>query len=222
MRIYLIRHAMTPGNLKRRFIGRTDEPLSEEGKELLKSRTYPQADIVFASPMQRCIQSAQIIYPEAEIHTVSDLKECDFGLFENHSDEELSGMPAYEAWISTGRMDAFPEGESVTGFKARSVSAFEDCLFDCLKHRIDSAAFVVHGGSIMSIMEAYGDPTRTYYEYQVKNGDGYELFLTDDPAGTDRICSGSDPGRPGVAAASGAHLRPSDQWDGKNYKKLFS
>ena len=31
----LIRHGMTPGNEEHRYIGRTDEPLSQKGREQL-------------------------------------------------------------------------------------------------------------------------------------------------------------------------------------------
>ena len=35
MDIFLIRHGMTPGNREHCYIGRTDEPLSEEGRAAL-------------------------------------------------------------------------------------------------------------------------------------------------------------------------------------------
>jgi alpha-ribazole phosphatase len=32
---------------------------------------------------------------------------------------------------------------------------------------------VVHGGTIMSVMEKYAVPKGNYYDFQVKNGQGY-------------------------------------------------
>lgn len=56
LKIYLIRHGKTQGNLSGKYIGsRTDEPLCEEGIRELKGKTYPQAQILFVSPMKRCI-----------------------------------------------------------------------------------------------------------------------------------------------------------------------
>ena len=43
IQLYLIRHSMTAGNLKKRYIGRTDESLCPEGIVLLKS--YIQKNI---------------------------------------------------------------------------------------------------------------------------------------------------------------------------------
>ena len=37
MQIVLIRHGQTPGNALRRYIGRTDEPLSAEGVRALEA-----------------------------------------------------------------------------------------------------------------------------------------------------------------------------------------
>mgnify|MGYP000220020035 FL=1 len=43
IQLYLIRHSMTAGNLKKRYIGRTDESLCPEGIVLLES--YIQKNI---------------------------------------------------------------------------------------------------------------------------------------------------------------------------------
>ena len=49
----------------------------------------------------------------------------------------------------------------------------------------------------MSIMDRYardenGQPDGSYYDYQVKNGEGYELIIADVSSGDGRICAGSD------------------------------
>ena len=36
-------------------------------------------------------------------------------------------------------------------------------------------ALIVHGGTVMSIMEAFAQPPAGYYDYQIKNGCGYIL-----------------------------------------------
>ena len=62
MKIILIRHGKTAGNIKGRYIGKTDEPLCEEGINEIRENTYPKADFVISSPMLRCRQTAEIIY----------------------------------------------------------------------------------------------------------------------------------------------------------------
>ena len=54
-KILLIRHGKTQGNLERRYIGRTDEPLCEAGRAALEGRSYPACDILLSSPMVRCL-----------------------------------------------------------------------------------------------------------------------------------------------------------------------
>lgn len=67
--IILVRHGKTAGNLEGRYIGsRTDEPLCEEGihalEEKVREGTYPPVDLVYASPMIRCRQTAKILWPK--------------------------------------------------------------------------------------------------------------------------------------------------------------
>ena len=100
MDIYLIRHGKTEGNLQGRYIGSTDEPLCEEGKRALFSmkeqKKYPYPEYLFQSPMKRCKESAEILFPQKEACTVSDLRECDFGRFEGKNYLELSEDADYQ------------------------------------------------------------------------------------------------------------------------------
>ena len=123
MKVYLIRHGETEGNREKRYIGRTDEPLCEEGVELLKRNEYPEAERIYISPMLRCRQSAEIIYPDREYEIVDTLRECDFGLFENKNYQELDGNPLYQKWIDSMGTLPFPEGESREDFT--EVAVFE-------------------------------------------------------------------------------------------------
>ena len=190
MRIYLIRHSMTKGNKEKRYIGTTDESLCLEGIQLLEERKgmYPEVTYVYVSPMKRCVQTAEIIYPEmmkAGAYSCNEkLRECDFGLFENHNYIELSGCPEYQAWIDSGGKLPFPEGESREAFIRRTLEGFWEVVRDAQAHDRETIAVVAHGGTIMSIMERYavkedGTPAGSYYDYQIKNGEGYELILAD-------------------------------------------
>ena len=66
MKIIFIRHGQTKGNEEKRYIGRTDESLSQKGIEEIKNRLYPDADTVWVSPMKRCVETAKIIYPDSK------------------------------------------------------------------------------------------------------------------------------------------------------------
>ena len=128
MKIVLIRHGATKGNLEKRYIGRTDEDLCGEGIKKLKEYTcagiYPPAQAVFSSPMKRCLSTAECIYPVQTPQIVWNFRECDFGLFEGKNYKELTGNPQYQQWIDSNGTLPFPGGEALTDFKKRSVRAF--------------------------------------------------------------------------------------------------
>lgn len=181
--ILLLRHSLTKGNLEGRYIGsRTDEPLCPEGISLLHKKEYPTVSVIYASPMIRCVETAGCIWPELSsgIITIPDLRECDFGAFENKNYGELNGNQDYQAWIDSGGTLPFPGGESSECFRQRCRDAFAQIVEKLHREEERSsmqyrAAVVAHGGSIMSILERYGYPKKDYFDYQVKNGCGYLL-----------------------------------------------
>ena len=46
------------------------------------------------------------------------------------------------------------------------------------KKQLPDLALFVHGGTIMSILEAYGTPRKSYYDWHLKNGEGWAFTLT--------------------------------------------
>ena len=177
MRIYLIRHSMTKGNKEKRYIGTTDESLCLEGIQLLEERKgmYPEVTYVYVSPMKRCVQTAEIIYPEmmkAGAYSCNEkLRECDFGLFENHNYIELSGCPEYQAWIDSDGRLPFPEGEDRECFIRRTMEGFRQMTELAWQENCGQIAAVVHGGSIMAILSCLMQDD--YFAYQVPNLAGY-------------------------------------------------
>ena len=187
--LILIRHGKTAGNLLGRYIGsRTDEPLCDEGREGLAGKQLPEVERLYVSPMKRCVETAEILWPgfdRKKMQKVMDLRECDFGDFENKNYKELSGNGDYQAWIDSNGTLPFPNGESMDAFKSRCLEAFARIVEEVSgaeqewiasgKTGIFQAGIVVHGGTIMAILEQYGYPKAAYFDYQVKNGCGYRL-----------------------------------------------
>ena len=173
MSVFLIRHGQTPGNLERRYIGcQTDEGLCGAGRAALEQIKIPPVRRVFASPMRRCLETAAILFPGLEPEIVSDFRECDFGAFEGLNYHDLNGRADYQAWIDSGGELCFPGGESRAQFAARCTAAF-----DGLRARLFEAdcALVVHGGTIMAIMEKNARPRAGYFDFQVPCGSGFIL-----------------------------------------------
>lgn len=177
MNIYFIRHGMTQGNKERRYIGKTEEPLCAEGRRALEEKRCPQVEKVFASPRIRCRETAAILYPHQEAVIIEELAECDFGTFEGKNAEELQGSEDFLKWTQSGGSLPFPGGESKESFGKRCLSGFEKVRNYCKTHQIEHAALVVHGGTIMSILEEIGRPKQEFYDYYVENGEGYQLIL---------------------------------------------
>ena len=157
MKIIFIRHLPTPGNEKRQYIGSTDEDLSQGAVERFRKMQpdnregiYPPVQYVIASPLKRCIRTAELIWPGIR-------------------------------WMESGGMTAFPGGEDQTGFRRRCADGVKQWIGRLLEKDAASAAFVVHGGTIMAALEALaklpeqdsGDPGERFYRWQAENGCGY-------------------------------------------------
>lgn len=171
MRILLIRHGLTAGNLEKRYIGRTDEPLCPDGITALKQCSYPRCTVLVSSPMQRCLQTAQILFHAQKINICEAFRECDFGDFEGMNYAELNGDPQYQAWIDSGGTMPFPDGESPVEFRKRCCDGFRQVI---QQHAdAESIAFVVHGGTIMSILSQFALPHRDYYDWMTANAHGW-------------------------------------------------
>lgn len=179
IKIALIRHGKTYGNTFGRYIGVTDEPLCEEGIRQMSDRVMDTVDLVFVSPMTRCIQSAELLYPYARRVQIPEFRECNFGDFENKNYQELQSNPEYQKWVDSMATLAFPNGESPEAFKRRCVDGFDKMVDTCIRRHYKNVACVVHGGTIMSIMSTYGIPARDYFGWQVPNGCGYHICISE-------------------------------------------
>lgn len=189
MELAFIRHGKTKGNIQSRYIGTTDEDLCKEGIEELRSNIhiYPKADIIFTSPMKRCIQTAEVIYPGIErLNIIDEFREIDFGEFEGKNYVELNGNRKYQEWIDSGGKICFPGGEGRKEFEGRCINGFNKAVGICKRMYLDGilkdnsvVVFIVHGGTIMSIMEVFAEGQEDasgedmYFNYQCSNGHGY-------------------------------------------------
>ena len=149
MQILWIRHGQTPGNVQRRYVGRTDEGLTDEAKSCLQKKKVLMQDLcvqteggrnpgkwyhagafvpdfVYSSPMMRCRETAEILFPGQVLCVQEGLQEKDFGDFEYKNYEELkekgfitiSGRVNrqyfYERLYGTGN----PKGDTTMSYKA--------------------------------------------------------------------------------------------------------
>ncbi len=218
MKLYLLRHGITEGNKERHFNGcRTDEPLSQEGRDALKAIDDIPADAFkVSSPMKRARETAGIFFPEADPLIIEDLREMDFGIFEGKNHAMLDGDPAYQAWLDSGGEACIPEGETISDFRVRVMKGLGEAVTAASSNGADTLCIVAHGGTIMAAMS--GLTGEEYLGFNAPNGAGYVIELETDDAGNvtastayDRFCGGlrdgSDAWRPPQYTPSGSFNR---------------
>ena len=141
---YLVRHGSTEWNKERRFQGRADIPLSEEGREQARKakkmidRLFFEE--IFSSPLSRAVETAKIITCGRHLPIRIDdrLIERSFGSFEG---ELMAGIDINALHIL--RPDY--GGETLEENAAR----FRDFLDDLAQHSSKKDFLIVtHGGSI--------------------------------------------------------------------------
>lgn len=201
--LLVFRHGATQANLERRYAGcLTDEDLCAQGREQVArgrerlaafAREVSPAvraqmlspRVVYVSPLRRAVQTAALLFPQAEQRVVADLREMDFGLFENRTADELCADPAtgaaYRAFLDGGvscPSSAVSPGERIADFRARQAAAFahivrEQAAADGGTHLV---TVVAHGGTQMALFSQFcpwqvgGAGIDPYYAWQTPCG----------------------------------------------------
>ncbi len=191
--IYLIRHGMTKGNLEHRYLSYTEESILPSEETLLKAfrvthrecllREFdPESTSLVLSPRKRCMETAEVLLPELRDHDVmvrECLSEMDFGAFEYENYESLMSDPEkqayYQHFIDSGGELPFPEGESKAEFITRVSDGFCDILQELWHSNVKTICFVVHGGTIMGILDRFSCPRRSYFDWMCGCLEGYRM-----------------------------------------------
>lgn len=160
MQILWIRHGQTQGNVERRYVGRTDEGLTADAKEKLKMRKQQgigfEADLIYVSPMIRCRDTADLLFPEQRKVPWDGLQETDFGDFEYKNYEELKNDPVYQAWIDSNGQMLIPHGESGAIFALGAAKHMKNASLRREKktwRRLQLCAMVVQLCLLWSVMD---------------------------------------------------------------------
>ena len=179
--ISLIRHGRTAANDRGLYIGTTDLPLTDAGRsellDKLDSFVYPKVERVYMSPLQRCTETAEILYPDRERKIAEEFAELNFGVFEGRAAEDLVGDPDYRAWLKGGMEARPPQGESVAELCLRTFQGFHRILLEMMQEDITRAALVTHGGVISNALACFGLPTMDPKQIRIAPGEGFEIQL---------------------------------------------
>lgn len=168
MNVCIFRHGLTQANQERRYLGSTDVSLSEEGRALLlQKEPLPGVKKVYVSPMKRCVESAGILFPNAEIERIDGLREMNFGIFEMKTADEMESDPDFRRWVDGMCEGNCPEGEDMHTFRTRTEQAFVRILE---KSHQEDIYIMAHAGTAMAIMSRFAIPKKSYWDWHIPSG----------------------------------------------------
>lgn len=166
MKLLLVRHGETEGNVSRRLAG-ADDPLTDRGREQareLAAHLSGRDDIValYASPYVRALETARAIGAEIGMEPVqrARLAEVDVGEAVGYRFEEWAEKFPEEAerFRTEGLDYAWPGGESGRQISARTEAELGEILDE---HRCEGGTVVLvsHGGALAWIIaHLLGEP----------------------------------------------------------------
>lgn len=204
-RIYLIRHGITEGNLRKWFYGSADIPLTEEGgaelRRLAETGIYPPIDEeadCYTTGLLRTEQTFELIFGKRPRKVIAELQEMNFGRYECHSYDELKDDPQFSAWCWDESGDApLDGGETRNQFAARISRGLKELIgyhrLKELSHRHngrDTVSVVVcHGGVISAVMhELFPQVERNIWSWMPDPGFGYRVdFKEGEPVMFEKI-----------------------------------
>ena len=157
-------------------------PLCREGADQLYEKIekydYPSVQKVYTSPLKRCKQTISILQPNRLVAEMPELREMDFGKFENKTADELMNDPDYEQFIKGGLDNPPPNGESTREVINRCYEALNIIISDMMYEGLTNVAVCTHGGLIMNMLAGFGVPKRKPMDYACDFGEGFEVMVT--------------------------------------------
>lgn len=175
--VSLLRHGLTVANEKGAYVGWTESPLSTQGKSDLQAKNYPQRldQLVFSSPLQRCLATAKILFPGQKPQVIEGLKEMNFGAWEGKTYDELKNRPIYRQWLTDIFTEPIEAGESYTQFGQRIADGLEKVYEIAIDKQVNHLVIVTHGGVIRQILHSLFPEEKTFFDWEIPYGAGYEL-----------------------------------------------
>lgn len=157
LELILVRHGETDSNIRGSYLGWTDIALNETGirqVQLLRDRLKGfNVDKIYASPLKRALQTAEIVNENygLDIVSVDGLKERNFGIWDDLTiDEMTKNYPTeYNDWVNDWIKYRIKDGESALEAYERTATFVDELI-----KRNDDGVFmlVTHLGTIRFIL----------------------------------------------------------------------
>lgn len=172
MKVYLLRHGETEGNVKGQFSGVTNTPLTtygiEQAKEAHLKLEGESFDVVLSSPLSRAYDTAKCV-TDQDVELDDELKEMNFGIFEGLTYLEIQDKypDEFKVWQQEGTAYEFVEGESLKSFYDRITMSYAKII---KKYQGKDLLIVAHSGVIRSILaHEISEEFNHYWKYKIDN-----------------------------------------------------
>lgn len=159
MKIYLVRHGETESNGMHRYLGRSDEPLSEIGLQQAQAVSNYLANnhinTMICSTLRRAKQTAKAIADQQKVELTikEELDEIDFGKWEGLTYSEIYKDYPDEItlWLKKPEGLDIPGGEKWHDFRDRVIGFAEKIA----TNNSGNVCIVSHGGPLRFIISYY-------------------------------------------------------------------
>jgi broad specificity phosphatase PhoE len=146
--IVLIRHAETEWSKAKRHTGRTDIPLTDDGREAARALRARLADrtfaAVFVSPLARARETAELAGLGGQAVVRDDLVEFDYGEYEGITTADIrKTRPDWNLWS-----DGSPGGETPDDVGARVDRVIAEAM------EVDGDVAIVAHGHVLRVLGA--------------------------------------------------------------------
>ena len=161
MRLYIIRHGETEWNVLRRFQGRSDIPLNEEGRRLARVTAKALREVpfsrIYTSPLKRAYETAMIIKADRDIPVIVEPRiiEIGFGEYEGLScGKEHYNIPDPDFMNFFEKPEAYkpPRGaEGIDELKARTADFLQEIVYNKDMEK-DTVLVSTHGAALRGLL----------------------------------------------------------------------
>lgn len=176
--IIFVRHGETDFNKAKLYFGHLDPELNNKGKEQLKKSEIllknmeNEIDVVFCSPLKRCVQSLDILNLDENIKKYydDDFKEINFGIFEGKTYEEICQKYPKEVEEMKNNWKEFKvsEGESLIEVYNRCTNKIKEIV---KKYKNKKILIVAHAGIIQCLFSYFMfENLDGYWKFKIDNG----------------------------------------------------
>jgi probable phosphoglycerate mutase len=156
MRIYLVRHGETSGDIENRYGGDYEDHLTTNGiiqsEELARKLEAKGIAAIYSSPMIRALETAGLVgeVTGLEVNVIDGLAERNhYGVLTGMVKQEAKRLhPEHVAELEKGRLHKLKGSENYEPFKKRVLAAFKEVTDEGLS----PIALVAHGGVIRCIV----------------------------------------------------------------------